>query len=107
MRQAGYQLQNLDCIVFAERPKLGAYKQPSASGWPRSWESTPEQVGLQAKTGEGVGPIGREEAISAQCVVLLSRATRRTDGSVPSHAIPAGATGSAAGEFVSELALIN
>ena len=30
-----------------------------------------ECVGLQAKTGEGVGPVGREEAIEAQCVALL------------------------------------
>ena len=28
-------------------------------------------IGLQAKTGESVGPIGREEAIAAECVVLL------------------------------------
>ena len=28
-------------------------------------------VGLKAKTGEGVGPVGRKEAISAECVVLL------------------------------------
>ena len=35
-----------------------------------------EQVGLQAKTGEEVGPIGREEAVAAQCVVLLSRHRR-------------------------------
>ena len=33
----------------------------------------PEQIGLKAKTGEHVGPVGREEAIAAQCVVLLER----------------------------------
>jgi 2-C-methyl-D-erythritol 2,4-cyclodiphosphate synthase len=32
-----------------------------------------ERIGLQAKTGEGIGIIGREEAISAECVVLLER----------------------------------
>ncbi|HAA70525.1 MAG TPA: 2-C-methyl-D-erythritol 2,4-cyclodiphosphate synthase, partial [Planctomycetaceae bacterium] len=33
------------------------------------------QIGLKAKTGEHVGPIGREEAIAAHCAVLL----RQTD----------------------------
>jgi 2C-methyl-D-erythritol 2,4-cyclodiphosphate synthase len=32
-----------------------------------------ECVGLQAKTGEGVGPIGHEEAIAAECIVLLEK----------------------------------
>ncbi len=32
-----------------------------------------EIVGLKAKTGEGVGPVGHEETISAQCVVLLGK----------------------------------
>ena len=33
----------------------------------------PERVSLKGKTGEHVGPIGQEEAIAAQCVVLLVR----------------------------------
>jgi 2C-methyl-D-erythritol 2,4-cyclodiphosphate synthase len=35
---------------------------------------SPDQIGVKAKTGEGYGPVGREEVIQAQCVVLLSRA---------------------------------
>jgi 2-C-methyl-D-erythritol 2,4-cyclodiphosphate synthase len=30
-----------------------------------------DRVNVKAKTGEHVGPVGREEAIVAQCVVLL------------------------------------
>ncbi|MCH7729815.1 MAG: 2-C-methyl-D-erythritol 2,4-cyclodiphosphate synthase, partial [Planctomycetes bacterium] len=37
-------------------------------------EIASDAIGMKAKTGEGVGPIGREEAISAQCVVLLEPA---------------------------------
>ena len=32
-------------------------------------------VGVKAKTGERVGPVGREEAIMAECVALLERTT--------------------------------
>ena len=37
-----------------------------------------ESVNVKAKTGERVGPIGREEAIGADAVVLLSRANSNT-----------------------------
>ncbi len=32
----------------------------------------PECVGLKGKTAEEIGPIGKEEAIAAQCVALLA-----------------------------------
>ncbi len=71
VRQAGYHVQNLDCIVFAQRPKLGTYKRRICQRIADILEIAADSVGLKAKTGEEVGPIGREEAISAQCVVLL------------------------------------
>ena len=32
------------------------------------------QVFLKGKTGENVGPVGRSEAIMAECIVLLHKA---------------------------------
>jgi 2-C-methyl-D-erythritol 2,4-cyclodiphosphate synthase len=32
-----------------------------------------DTVGIKAKTGELVGPVGREEAIMAECVALVER----------------------------------
>ena len=69
---ANYAIANLDCIVFAQRPKLSAYK-PAIRG--RNAEIlglSPEQVGVKAKTGEHSGEIGREEVMMAQCVALLT-----------------------------------
>jgi 2-C-methyl-D-erythritol 2,4-cyclodiphosphate synthase len=67
----GWEICNLDCIVFAQRPKLLAHRQTIRERLAEILDVEPERIGLQAKTGELVGPIGREEAISAQCVVLL------------------------------------
>ncbi|MGO8751634.1 MAG: 2-C-methyl-D-erythritol 2,4-cyclodiphosphate synthase [Thermoguttaceae bacterium] len=67
----GWRIGNLDCIVFAQRPKLAPYKTALRGRIAQILGILPEQVGLKAKTGEYVGPIGREEAIAAQCVVLL------------------------------------
>jgi 2-C-methyl-D-erythritol 2,4-cyclodiphosphate synthase len=70
---AGYQVLNLDCIVFAQRPKLGPHKLAIRDRIAEILALNPEQVGVKAKTGEGVGEVGREETIMAQCVALLDK----------------------------------
>jgi 2-C-methyl-D-erythritol 2,4-cyclodiphosphate synthase len=71
VQQAGYQIGNLDCIVFTQRPKLLPHKSAIRARLSEILSLRIEQIGLKAKTGEGVGVIGREEAISAECIVLL------------------------------------
>lgn len=75
LTQDGYQVVNVDCIVFAQEPKLGAHKTRIRQRLAELLAVPPACVGLKAKTGESVGAIGREEAIAAQCVVLLDRAS--------------------------------
>jgi 2-C-methyl-D-erythritol 2,4-cyclodiphosphate synthase len=67
----GWKIVNIDCIVFAQRPKLLPHRQAIRQRVAEILGIEPERVGLQAKTGEGIGAIGREEAIAAQCVALL------------------------------------
>jgi 2-C-methyl-D-erythritol 2,4-cyclodiphosphate synthase len=69
----GFQVVNIDCIVFAQRPKLLPYRQSVRERIAEILQIEPERVGLKGKTGEGVGPIGLEEAISAECVALLEK----------------------------------
>jgi 2-C-methyl-D-erythritol 2,4-cyclodiphosphate synthase len=74
VRAAGYRVLNLDCIVFAQQPKLSAYKNPIRERIAAILGIDAAQVGVKAKTGEHVGPVGRDEAMMAQCVVLLETA---------------------------------
>jgi 2-C-methyl-D-erythritol 2,4-cyclodiphosphate synthase len=67
----GWQIVNIDCIVFAQRPKLLPHRQTVRQRLANLLGIDLERVGLQAKTGEGIGPIGHEEVISAQCITLL------------------------------------
>jgi 2-C-methyl-D-erythritol 2,4-cyclodiphosphate synthase len=67
----GWGIVNIDCIVFAQRPKLLTHRQVIRQRLADMLDIEVERVGLQAKTGEGIGPIGTEEAIAAQCVALL------------------------------------
>lgn len=67
----GWSIANLDCIVFAERPKLGPYKQAIQQRLASILGLQPDRIGVKAKTAEKVGPVGREEIIAAECVALL------------------------------------
>ena len=62
-----------DEIVFAQRPKLLMHRQAIRERLAEILDLEIERIGLQAKTGESIGIIGREEAIAAECVVLLER----------------------------------
>jgi 2-C-methyl-D-erythritol 2,4-cyclodiphosphate synthase len=71
---AGWQLVNVDVIIFAEAPKLGPLKQTMAAHLAELLHVPQSCVNVKAKTGERVGHIGRGEAIACQAVVLLQRA---------------------------------
>lgn len=69
---AGWQIVNLDCVVAAERPKLADYQDAIRHRIAGILKLNPNQIGLKAKTGEGVGPVGAGEVIEARCVALLT-----------------------------------
>jgi 2-C-methyl-D-erythritol 2,4-cyclodiphosphate synthase len=71
--QAGYSLVNIDCIVFAQKPKLSPHKEQIRQRVADILGVTPEQVNIKAKTGENVGSVGRQEAIQAECIALIER----------------------------------
>jgi 2-C-methyl-D-erythritol 2,4-cyclodiphosphate synthase len=75
VQYAGWQIVNLDCIVHAQRPKLLDYKLDIRQRIAEILNFTRDRIGLKAKTGEGVGPVGNEEAMQAECVALLSSQT--------------------------------
>ena len=78
LKEAGYRLVNLDCIVFAQRPKLSPFKEQLRQNVARAVGIDKADVSIKAKTGEGVGPVGTQTAISAQCIVLIEVDQQRT-----------------------------
>ena len=71
---AGWRVVNLDCVIFAQRPTILPHRPRIQCRIAEILAIDPGAVWLKAKTGEGVGPIGAQEAIAAECVVLLERA---------------------------------
>ena len=74
---AGWRLVNLDCVIFAQRPKILPHRPRIRSRIAAILGVGEDAVWLKAKTGEGLAPIGTEEAVAAECVALLERTTTR------------------------------
>jgi len=71
LREAGWRIANLDCVILAQRPTILPYREAIRQRVAERLRIDPGQVGLKAKTGERVGPIGEELAIAAECVALV------------------------------------
>jgi 2-C-methyl-D-erythritol 2,4-cyclodiphosphate synthase len=71
IRQAGWEIGNIDCVVSAQRPKLIAHLGDMTASIAEIMGIEANRIGLKGKTGENVGPVGREEAIEARCVALI------------------------------------
>lgn len=76
LSQDGWRLQNLDCTISAERPRLGEWKPAIRERVAELLGVAADQVNVKAKSGEAVGPVGRGEAITADAVVLLAHSTK-------------------------------
>jgi 2-C-methyl-D-erythritol 2,4-cyclodiphosphate synthase len=73
LNQAGWRPVNLDVTIFAQEPKLGPVKGAIRDNVARLVGLPPDAVNVKAKTGEGVGHIGRGEAIGCHAVVLIAK----------------------------------
>jgi 2-C-methyl-D-erythritol 2,4-cyclodiphosphate synthase len=69
----GYSVANADLTILAERPRLAPHAEAMRARLGSLLRVGPDRVGLKAKTAEGLGAIGRGEAIAALAVVLLER----------------------------------
>ncbi len=75
--ERGWRLANLDAVVLLERPKLAPNRDAIRSNLLSMLGALePESIDaicVKGKTGEGIGPVGKERLIEAHAVVLLTR----------------------------------
>ena len=64
---------NLDVTVSLERPRLGSAKNKMRKKIAQLLNLNPHQVNIKAKTAEGLGRVGRGEAVSCEAICLLER----------------------------------
>lgn len=64
---------NIDATIFAEAPKIEAYRQDMRQNLARTLEIDPGCINIKATTTEGLGYVGRGDGIAAMSVVLLDQ----------------------------------
>jgi len=67
----GYAVGNVDATVIAERPRLAPHIKAMRRRIAETLEMDESRVSVKATTNEGLGDIGRGEAIAALAVALL------------------------------------
>ncbi|WKV07931.1 2-C-methyl-D-erythritol 2,4-cyclodiphosphate synthase [Thermoanaerobacterium sp. CMT5567-10] len=66
-----FAINNIDCIVVAQEPKISPYKDAIGRNLSKVLNIGIDRVNIKAKTEEGLGFTGRKEGISAYAIVSL------------------------------------
>ncbi len=73
IRKEGWEINNIDSVVVAERPKIKPYLERMKKSIANTLQIDESFIGIKATTNEKLGPEGREEGISCHSVVLLEK----------------------------------
>ncbi|RKD33767.1 2-C-methyl-D-erythritol 2,4-cyclodiphosphate synthase [Thermohalobacter berrensis] len=71
LEEKGYRINNIDCVIVAQRPKLADYIDKMKENIADVLNTSKENINIKATTTEKLGFEGREEGISAQAVCTL------------------------------------
>ncbi|WP_347316154.1 2-C-methyl-D-erythritol 2,4-cyclodiphosphate synthase, partial [Ralstonia pseudosolanacearum] len=74
VREAGYDVGNVDATVIAQKPKLAPHVPGMVANLAADLGIAPGRCNVKAKTNEKLGFEGREDGIVAQAAVLIYRA---------------------------------
>lgn len=74
VREKGWEPVNVDATLIAQRPHLGAHIPAICDVLAADLGLSSDCVNVKAKTNEKLGYLGRNEAIEAQAIVLLTSA---------------------------------
>ncbi len=71
LAERSLRIGHMDVVVITERPQLGPHFSAMRQALAKALGIEPAQINLKAKTHEGIGEIGRSEAIAAQAIATL------------------------------------
>jgi 2-C-methyl-D-erythritol 2,4-cyclodiphosphate synthase len=73
LAKSGWEVVNVDANVIAERPKIGPYVGEMKKIIGGALGIPAERVSIKGRTREGLGEVGRGEAIAAQAVAMIKK----------------------------------
>ena len=76
IRDRGFTVSNVDVVVITDWPKIRDHADAMRQQLAQALYIGPDDVAIKGKTSEGVGSIGRGEAIAVHAVALVCRGGR-------------------------------
>jgi 2-C-methyl-D-erythritol 2,4-cyclodiphosphate synthase len=73
IKNKNFSISNIDAVVIAEEPKLLPFKKKMKEKIAKILSIEDSCINIKAKTNEGLGEIGRIEAIASYAVAAISR----------------------------------
>lgn len=73
IREAGYSIENIDCTICAEQPKLNPHITSMQAVLALVMGISTDDISIKATTSEKLGFVGKEEGMAAYAVVLISK----------------------------------
>jgi len=73
VREAGYEIENVDCVVMSDAVRLGLRKKAMAAAMAAHLSIDTAKVSVKATTFEKRGAIGRGEVIACEAVALVRK----------------------------------
>ena len=71
MNKQGYKINNIDVIVYIEKPMLKEYKPLMRKNIASLLHTDELNINVKATRGEGIGDIGNMKGISAEAVCTI------------------------------------
>jgi 2-C-methyl-D-erythritol 2,4-cyclodiphosphate synthase len=71
LERAGFRIVNLDATIGLEKPKLAPHIPRMKRTLAKTLGIRVDQVSVKAKTGEGIGAIGKGKAVRADAIALI------------------------------------
>lgn len=73
LAEKGWKIGNIDSTICLQRPKINPFIPEMKSVLAKVMDIDEEDISIKATTTEKLGYVGREEGVSAYCVVLIEK----------------------------------
>ena len=73
LKQEGYKISNIDCMIVLEKPRLSVYREQVKKSIANSLEIPIDKVNIKAGTNEKIGSSGNRESYLVWTVVLVEK----------------------------------
>lgn len=71
VKQKGFSVGNIDCVIHCESPKLSPYREEMANSISQLLSIDTNKVSIKAGTNEGFDSVGQKKSIECQAIVLV------------------------------------